>query len=65
MSDDHTPNQMKGRLQDLQSALFELRDELHRLSLAMQEYVVLSDDRIMESVRNEAAELFTRLQRGT
>lgn len=63
MSADPSSNQMKGRLQDLQSALFDLRDELHRLSLAMQEYVVLSDDRLMDGVRNEASELFSRLQR--
>lgn len=63
MPPDHTSNQMKGRLLDLQAALFELRDELQRLSLAMQEYVILSDDRVMDGVRSEAADLFKRLQR--
>ncbi len=63
MSDDHADHPTKGRLQDLQAALFELRDELQRLSLAMQEYVLLSDDRMAASVRTEAADLIRRAQR--
>jgi hypothetical protein len=62
MHDEQALEIMRRRLLDLQAALCELRDELCKMSLTLQDHAFVTDVQALALARDEASALFRRLR---
>lgn len=62
MHNEQTLELMRRRLLDLQAALCELRDELCKMSLTLQDHAFATDTQALAVARAEAQALFKRLR---
>jgi len=60
--EEHSEQQMKQKLLDMQTALFSLRDGLLNLSLSLQELAFLTDENAQREATHEADLLLTRMR---